>query len=162
MKKLPLILLVFLFASCDQINSILLPDDSPGVYINNSKYSISPIGVNTKKLNDSIYIFYIDSSQWQTLEKLSGKSDINYPGMKAHWSSSVKKVLSFYTYNDMVYPSPLVNEYSYFSSDKKTYQMMSVYKEYMNDTVAIISSVLSESGNAIYIDYLYFIIKNKN
>lgn len=167
MKKLQksflILLLVSILYSCDSPTSIVDTPTEPSVIWNAPDFQITPVQYpfgypQILKQNDSIYIAVIDS-QWQSVNRIEATFNKVYPGVKCHWEA-VCKTVATYNYLGTNFNAPIINNSSYFANNK-TSTMVSFYKEFINDTVAVVGGVLSEDTKKLYVDVLYFVVKLK-
>jgi hypothetical protein len=116
------------------------------------------VGLSTSILNDSTYIFVIDTLQWQTFERIYVKTSEPSP-IKIQWGA-YSKTKPHYYYGGITYEAQLVNENSYTDRQSEANTVLSIYKGMQNDTVMVIAGY--NDGKKVYLDYKYFIILMKN
>ena len=152
MKKLLLLILCCItFYSCDIPIS---PEDK-----DMRGFELNPTSQNVNQLNDSVYILYIDTLQWQTLERIEAKTFQTKNTIKISWDAfSTKK--AYYWYSGIRFEAPIINLSSYTDTYGKASTMLSVYRELLSDTIMVIGGYTW--NDKTYIDFKYFIILAKN
>lgn len=121
-------------------------------------FSISTQKLTTSQLNDSTYIFYIDTLQWQTFERIICDTYQTKNTVKISWAA-VSHLKSYYYYWGQI-PAPLVNSSSYTDPEGKSNTMLAIYKHMLTDTVMVMGGY--KWKGKIHADYKYFIISSKN
>ena len=149
MKKLLISLCLFVYA-CGIVDPI--NEDTRG-------FSINSVGTTTKKINDSTYLFYIDTIQWQTFERVVGNTHQTKNTIKISWNAYSNKK-AYYWYSGIKYEAPIINKSSYSDGGGNSNTMLSVYKQMIHDTVLVMGGY--RWNNELHTDHKYFIILAKN
>lgn len=149
MKKL-LLLCCIAFYSC----GILEPYDTfeRGLTINATS-------TTTKKINDSTYQFYIDTTQWQTFERIEANTHQKENTIKITWDAYSSKK-AYYWYSGIKFEAPIINKSSYTDKNGISSTMLSAYSQMLGDTVMVLCGYRWD--NELHINHKYFIILSKN
>ena len=150
MKKLLLLILCcIVFYSCDIIE--------PSSILRGLK--IAPTSSATKKINDSMYVFYIDTAQWQTFERIEANTFQQENTIKITWDAYSNKK-AYYWYSGIKFEAPIINKSSYTDKNGVSSTMLSVYSQMLGDTVMVLCGYRWD--NELHLDHKYFIILSKN
>lgn len=121
-------------------------------------FQMDCIGITSRKVNDSTYYMSIDTTQWQTFERVFVNTSESAPVL-IKWEA-ISKRYGYYYKEPYYAPTALINYSSYTDKTQQANTILSIYRRMVNDTVMVMAAY--NDGEKTYFDSKYFIIFVKN